>query len=200
VFVDEVKFSRFKSSNPENNPISYLLGFNWSGWPVKGLSLKAEFMRSYIATYIHSIDVLDYTSNSYNMGHYMGDNAQSIYAELAYRPVRGLLVKLSYTNDTKYNSYSYLRDNISETIAQKPFDHCIYRNDELRLDGIYEVHPNMYITLSVGYNNAQGFDNQKENALPSEDLGNAQYYLNRFCPLYYQGKNFSVSAAFSFGF
>ena len=94
----------------------------------------------------------------------------------------------------------YLRDNISETIAQKPFDHCIYRNDELRLDGIYEVHPNMYLTLSVGYNNAQGFDNQKENALPSEDLGNAQYYLNRFCPLYYQGKNFTVSAAFSFGF
>lgn len=200
VFLDEVKFSRFKASNPENNPISYLVGFNWSGWPVKGLSLKGEFMRSYIATYIHSIDVLDYTSNSYNMGHYMGDNAQSIYAELAYRPMRGLLVKLSYTSDAKYNSYSYLRDNISETIAQKPFDHCVYRNDELRLDGIYEVHPNMYMTLSVGYNNAQGFDNQKENALASEDIGNAQYYLDRFCPLYYQGKNLTVQAAFSFGF
>ena len=157
-------------------------------------------MRSYIATYIHSIDVLDYTSNSYSMGHYMGDNAQSIYAELAYRPMRGLLVKLSYTSDAKYNSYSYLRDNISETIAQKPFDHCVYRNDELRLDGIYEVHPNMYMTLSVGYNNAQGFDNQKENALASEDIGNAQYYLDRFCPLYYQGKNLTVQAAFSFGF
>ena len=199
-FIDEVKFARFKPSNPENNPISYLVGFNWSGWPVKGLSLKGEFMRSYIATYIHSIDVLDYKSNSYNMGHYMGDNAQSIYAEVAYRPMRGLLVKLSYTNDTKYNSYSYLRDNISETIAQKPFDYCIYRNDEVRLDGVYEVHSNMYMTLSVGYNNAQGFDNQKENALPSEAVGDAQYYLNRFCPLYYQGKNFSVSAAFSFGF
>ena len=200
VFVDEVKFSRFKPNNPENNPISYLVGFNWSGWPVKGLSLKGEFMRSYIATYIHSIDVLDYTSNSYNMGHYMGDNAQSIYAELAYRPMRGLLVKLSYTSDAKYNSYSYLRDNISETIAQKPFDHCVYRNDALRLDGIYEVHPNMYMTLSVEYNNAQGFDNQKENALASEDVGNAQYYLDRFCPLYYQGKNLTVQAAFSFGF
>ena len=200
VFLDEVKFSRFKASNPENNPISYLVGFNWSGWPVKGLSLRGEFMRSYIATYIHSIDVLDYTSNSYSMGHYMGDNAQSIYAELAYRPMRGLLVKLSYTSDAKYNSYSYLRDNISETIAQKPFDHCVYRNDELRLDGIYEVHPNMYMTLSVGYNNAQGFDNQKENALASEDIGNAQYYLDRFCPLFYQGKNLTVQAAFSFGF
>jgi hypothetical protein len=58
----------------------------------------------------------------------------------------------------------------------------------------------MYITLSIGYNNAQGFDNIKTNALPSELLGSAQYYLDRFCPLYYQGKNLTISAAFSFGF
>ena len=199
-FVDEIKFSRFKPSEPENNPISYLVGFNWSGWPIDGLSLRGEFMRSYIACYTHSIDVLTWESNSYNMGHYMGDNAQSIYGELAYRPVRGLLLKLSYTHDTKYNSYAYLRDNISETIAQKPFDQPIYRNREVRLDGIYEPHPNMYMTLSIGYNNAQGFDNIKTNALPSELLGSAQYYLDRFCPLYYQGKNLTISAAFSFGF
>ena len=199
-FVDEIKFSRFKPSEPENNPISYLVGFNWSGWPIDGLSLRGEFMRSYIACYTHSIDVLTWESNSYNMGHYMGDNAQSIYGELAYRPVRGLLLKLSYTHDTKYNSYAYLRDNISETIAQKPFDQPIYRNQEVRLDGIYEPHPNMYMTLSIGYNNAQGFDNIKTDALPSELLGSAQYYLDRFCPLYYQGKNLTISAAFSFGF
>ena len=199
-FLDEVKFSRFKLSEPENNPISYQVGFNWSGWPIDGLSLKGEFMRSYIACYTHSIDVLTWASNSYNMGHYMGDNAQSIYAELAYRPVRGLLLKLSYTNDMKYNSYSYLRDNISETIAQKPFDHCIYRNDEIRFDGIYEAHPNMYLRLSIGYNNAQGFDNLKSDPLPSEYIGTAQQYLDAFCPLYYQGKNLTISGSFSFGF
>lgn len=199
-YFDEVKFARFKKSNPQNNPISYLVGFNWSGWPLKGLSIKGEFMRSYIACYTHSIDVLDWSSNSYNMGHYMGDNAQSIYAELAYRPVRGLLLKCSYTNDMKYNSYSYLRDNIGETISEKPFDYCIYRNDEIRLDGVYEAHSNMYLTLSFGYNNARGFDNIKTDALPSEDLGNSQYYLDKFCPLFYQGKNFTASLAFSFGF
>lgn len=200
VYVDEIKFSRFKPSNKENNPLSYLVGFNWSGWPVKGLSLKGEFVRSHIASYIHSIEVLDYTSNNYNMGHYMGDNAQSIYAELAYRPLRGLLIKMSYTHDTKYNSYTYLRDNISATIAERPFDHAIFRNEVVRLDGVYEVHPNMYLTLALEYNNARAFDNQKTDALPSEDIGNAQYYLDKYMPLYYQGKNFTVSAAFSFGF
>ena len=200
MFVDEIKFSRFKPSNKENNPLSYLVGFNWSGWPVKGLSLKAEFVRSYIASYIHSIEVLDYTTNSFDMGHYLGDNAQSIYAELAYRPIRGMLIKASYTNDNKYNSYAYLRNNISATIAQKPFDHAIFRNEVVQLDGVYEVHPNMYMTLTLQYNHARGFDNMKTDALPSEDIGNAQYYLDKYMPRYFQGKNLSVSAAFSFGF
>jgi hypothetical protein len=52
----------------------------------------------------------------------------------------------------------------------------------------------------VESNNARGFDNQKSDAIPSEDLGNAQYYLDKYMPLYYQGKNITVSASFSFGF
>ena len=118
----------------------------------------------------------------------MGDNAQSIYAELAYRPLRGMLLKFSYTNDIKYNSYDYLRiyrgedgvireGGISQTLQQKPFDQPIMRNDVWRLDGIYEVHPNMYMTLTLEYNHARGFDNLNANAIPSEDVGNAQYYL-----------------------
>ena len=210
-YLDEFALKRLKPSNKENNPISYLVGFHWGGWPVKGLSLKGEFMRSYIACYTHSIDALTWASNSYNLGHYMGDNAQSIYAELAYRPARGLLVKMSYTNDTKYNSYAYLRiyretdgvirdGGIAETISQKPFDKVIFRNDVLRWDGVYEVHPNIYMTLTLEYNHARGFDNTKTDVIKSEDIGNAQYYLDKYMPLYQQGKNFTVSAAFSFGF
>lgn len=204
-YLDEFKFARLKKSNPENNPVSYLVGFNWSGWPVRGLSLKAEFMRSAIACYTHSVEVTAWSSNGYNLGHYMGDNAQSIYAELAYRPIRGMLLRLSYTNDMKFNSYAYLRGGgkdggISQTIAQKPFDKCIYRNDEVRLDGIYEVHPNMYLTLTLGYNHARAFDNINENAIRSEDTGDAAHYLNKYCPLYFQGRNFTTSVSFSFGF
>lgn len=207
IYVDEFKLARLKKSNPENNLVSYLVGFNWSGWPLTGLSLKGEFMRSYIACYTHSINVLTWASNGYNMGHYMGDNAQSIYVELAYRPIRGMRLKLTYTNDTKFNSYAYLRrggkdGGISQTIVQKPFDKAIYRNDEVALDGIYEVHPNMYLRVNLTYNNARGYDNL-EQTIVSEDAGEkctAQYYLNKFCPAYYHGHNFTAVVGFSFGF
>lgn len=198
-FLDEFKLSRLKKSSAAKNPVSYLVGFNWSGWPLKGLSVRGEFMRSYIACYTQSIDVLDYTSNSYLMGHYMGDNAQNIHVEVAYRPVRGLRVALSYTNDTKYNSYSYMRRGISEAISQKPFDKAIYRNDEVALNGVYEVHPSMYLRLSLVYNNSRGYDNT-ESAVDGEYTATAAEYLSAFAPVYYQGKNFTAMLGFSFGF
>ncbi len=211
LFVDEIKFSRFKKSNAENNPISYLLGFNLSIWD---LSLKGEFMRSYIATYTHSIDVLNYTSNSYNMGHYMGDNAQNIYAELSYRPVRGLTLSLSYTNDTKYNTYDYVRSNISKIIAQKPFGQRTYQNDTFTFHSVYEVFNNCYAVIDFSYNNARGFAPDTER-IEGEDRGGfdasgkaivlegealQQYYLNKFAPLYLQGKNFTFMCGLSFNF
>ncbi len=211
VFVDEIKFSRFKKSNAENNPISYLLGFNLSIWD---LSLKGEFMRSYIATYTHSIDVLNYTSNSFIMGHYMGDNAQNIYAELSYRPVRGLTLSLSYTNDTKYNTYDYVRSNISKIIAQKPFGQRTYQNDTFTFHSVYEVFNNCYAVIDFSYNNARGFAPATER-IEGEDRGGfdasgkaivlegealQQYYLNKFAPLYLQGKNFTFMCGLSFNF
>jgi len=212
-YLDEFKFDRLKPSNAEKNPISYLVGFDWSGWPIKGLSLKGEFMRSYIACYTHSIDVLTWKSNSYFLGHYMGDNAQSIYAELSYRPYKAMVIKLSYTDDTKYNSYAYLRAGVNEsgqrvrdggigqTISQKPFNKPIFRNSIVALDAFYEVHPNMFVRINLSYNNARGYDNLTQ-SIKSEDAGpdcNAQYYLNKFAPAYLHGKNFMAMLGFSFG-
>ncbi len=211
-YVDEVNWKRLKKDNPKDpvtmqkNPVSYLVGFDWTGWPIKGLSLKGEFMRSYIACYTHSIEVLEYTSNRYNMGHYMGDNAQNIFVELSYRPIRGMQLALSYTNETKYNQYYYIRDLIGTTIAQKPFDKVIYRNDQVDLRLTYEVHPNMYLVAGLSYNKARANDNTGGKNAPyidaktAEQMGSADYYLNAFCPVFYQGENISANVGFSFGF
>ena len=219
-FLDEFKFARLAPSNPEKNPISYLVGFNWSGWPVKGLALRGEFTRSYIACYSHSIKVLDYTSNSFNMGHYMGDNAQSIFVQLSYRPTRSLRLMLDYTGDTKYRAYDYFRDYISgtrhtdhPTIAQKPFSEKIWKSDVIGFHAVYEVFNNCYAHVDFEYSNVRAFAPTSER-IPSEDRGwNAdgtsmnlagdelkEYYLNKYTPVYLQGQKFTFTCGLSFGF
>ena len=218
-YIDEFKMARVSPKNKENNPFSYVVGFQWSGWPVNGLSLKGEFMRSYIATYTHSISVLDYTSNSYNMGHYMGDNAQSIYLGLSYRPTRSLRLTLDYTQDTKYRKYDYVRKNIAGTrvdnpiIAQKPFSEKIWRNDELKFRAVYEVFNNCYAHIDLIYNNARAYsptsariegEDRGWNADgTSRELSGAElqdYYLNKFSPVYLQGSSLTAVMGLSFGF
>ena len=184
-FLDEFKMARLSPSNPEKNPISYLVGFNWSGWPVRGLSLRGEFMRAYIACYTHSIDVLQYTSNSYQMGHYMGDNSQSIFLQLAYRPVRGLRLTLDYTRDTKYTAYPYIRKDIKTVISQKPFAEKIWQNDEVNFRAIYEVFNHCYAHVDCTYSNACAFGTTD---------------INTYSPVYLQGRNFTFTRGLTFGF
>lgn len=184
-FIDEFKLARLKKDNPEHNLYSYLVGFNWSGWPVKGLALRGEFVRSNIATYEHSIKVLDYTSNSYQMGHYMGSNAQSIFVQLAYRPTRSLRLTFDYTNNTKYTAYDYIRGDIKTIISQKPFDEVIWREDVVTFKALYEVFNNCYAHVDFTYNNARATDAE---------------VLNRYTPAYMQGKNFTFTCGLSFGF
>ena len=219
-FLDEFKFARLKPSNPEHNPVSYLVGFNWSGWPVKGLALRGEFMRSYIACYTHSIRVLEYTSNSYNMGHYMGDNAQSIFVQLSYRPLRSLRFTLDYTCDTKYRAYDYIRAYIAgyrntntPIIAQKPFSEKIWRNDVINFRAVYEVFNNCYAHIDLTYNNARAYAPKSERILGEDRGWNADgtsmelagdelknYYLNKYTPVFMQGSNITFSCGLSFGF
>ena len=184
-FLDEFKLARLKKSNPQHNPVSYLVGFNWSGWPVKGLALRAEFMRSYIATYEHSIKVLDYTSNSYYMGHYMGSNAQSIFVQLAYRPTRSLRLTLDYTCNTKFKAYDYIRGDIGKIIAEEPFKDVIWRNDEVMFRAVYEVFNNCYAHVDCMYNYARA---------------GKQTDLDKYSPVYLQGKKFTFTCGLSFGF
>ena len=197
VFVDEVKFSRFKLSNPENNPISWKVGGVLSNWPIKNLTLNAEYTRTNILNYTHSIDVLTWTSNSYNLGHYLGDNADELYVALTYKPIRSLTLKLHYVMANKYNEYKYVRNGVTSVIAQKPFDERVWRSDEVKLHAVYEVVNNAYAFVDLGVSSVRGFTPESE-AILGEMRLDAQGYLKRYTPAFYWGENVTLKMGFSF--
>ncbi len=199
-FIDEIKFSRFKLSNPENNPISWKVGAQLSNWPLRNLALTTEFTRSSIVTYQHSIERLVWSTNSYNLGHYMGANAQELYVALNYKPVRGLTLNLSYVNAIKYNEYKYLRKKVVSALAQKAYNEKVWQNKEIKLRAIYEVVNNAYATLDFTLNNACGYTPSSTNPINSEIRLDANGYLQRYTPGFYQGENFTIQCGFGFYF
>jgi hypothetical protein len=195
VFVDEFNVGRLKKSNPEHNLISWKVGGRVSNWPVKDLSLTAEFTRTILTTYNHPVELLKWTSNGYNLGHYLGDNAQEIYVALAYKPLRGLTLDVSYVGAWKYNQYYY--DRHGEFNYAKSFDEIVWRNDEVKLHAVYEVVNNAYAFVDVGWSNARGF-NLLSTPAADEIRLDAEGYLKRYTPAFYWGENVTVKMGFSF--
>jgi len=202
VYVDEVSFSRFLPSNPEKNPISYKIGANLGNFPIQNLSIVGEFTGSNIINYKHSIPVLSWASNGYNLGHYLGDNSQEIYVALKYKPIRGLDLNLSYVDAKHGNEYAYNRANILEIISQPALSDIIWTNKTLAFNAQYEVFNNAYAIINIARSDIQGYDatsTRIEGEAKQADR-TAQKYLDLFTPSYLHGKNTTVTVGFSFGF
>ncbi len=76
----------------------YKFAFTFGGsvidLPINNLGLKLEYTKVYPGNYRHFIPTLTYESSSSLLGHWMGDNADLVYAALDYTIIRGLKIKL----------------------------------------------------------------------------------------------------------
>ena len=195
VFVDEFNFSRLKKSSNQFNYLGWKVGARVSNWPIEDLSVMAEYTQTNPGTYEHLYDVLKYTSNGYGLGHYLGDNAREFLFKLSYKPIRGLLLDLSYIGASKYNELVCAYGSVF--ITRKPFENTVWRNDEVKLHAVYEVVNNAYAFVDVGLNNARGFDVINEN-VGAEIRLDAEGYLRKYTPAFYWGWNMTLKMGFSF--
>jgi hypothetical protein len=205
VYLDEVEFSRFLPDSKEKNMISYKVGANLSNFPVQNLSFVGEFTRTNILCYKHSIPVLTWASNGYNLGSYLGDNSQEIYLATRYKPLRGLDLSLSCVDAKHGNEYIYLRRNaagadaVKKIISQPSLGDITWSNKTVAFNAQYEVFNNAYAIINVAYSDIRGY-NLTSTSIDGEVRETAQGYLDMFTPSYLQGKNTTVTVGFSLGF
>ena len=203
VLFDEVSFSRFLPDNKEQNPMSLKIGGALSNFPLKNLTAVAEYTYTNIITYKHSFNTLTYTSNSYNLGHYLGDNSAEMYLALLYKPIRGLDLKLSFTDARKGNDFEYVRragnvNVIRQIISQPVLDNIVWHSTALNFNAQYEVFNNVFCNFGAAYSNIRAYDSTS--AIVFETEKTAADYLRRFTNSYLHGKNLVVSAGVNFGF
>ena len=201
IFIDDLMWSRFLSSNSERNPISLKVGAELSNFPIENLSLTGEFTQTNIITYKHYIPALTWASNGYNLGNYLGDNSREIYLAMCYKPVRGLDLSLSYMNAVHGNEYNYININniINPILSQPVVGSTTWKNNTLAFNAQYEIVNNAYAILNVSYSDIRGY-NLTTTPIAGEVRETAQGYLDLFTPAYLQGKNTTITFGLSFGF
>ena len=138
-FYDDLAISRFFMDD-EWNFYSIKGGIQVSN-PVPNLFISAEFLRTNPLVYKHNIPTTTFESNRYNLGHYLQDNSLNYYFDLAYKPLRGLKLRLHYNfarHGPDHNSLGTKRTGIPfmETVEweQKQFG---FRADYQPLNDVF---------------------------------------------------------------
>lgn len=94
LFIDEITVTNIFNPEKQRNHIGLSLGSSVVDIPVNNLTFTLEFTRIYPFTYKHYIPTTTYESASHVLGHWMGHNADQVFAALEYRFMRGLKAKL----------------------------------------------------------------------------------------------------------
>lgn len=188
IFVDEFSMSRV--TDPDRyNFLSWKGGFQLSNWPLQNVIVTGEYTYTQPLTYQHNIATTTFASNRYNLGHYLRDNSQDIFASIQYKPIRGLTIDLSYDLGLHFNDYTY--DSTPDQDTLPVMQDLTWRSSTLTLRGRYEFLNNAYVFAGLIFGNVEGYN---------VDDRPAQYYLDRFTPAIFQGKTTTLQIGFNFGF
>ena len=90
LFIDELTLNGLFKSKDQRNQIGFTLGSSLTDLPIENLTLKLEYTKIYPYVYQHYISTTTYESDSYVLGHWMGNNADQVYGSVQYRFLRGL--------------------------------------------------------------------------------------------------------------
>jgi len=94
LFVDEVRLSTIFDKDEQRNQVGYKIGFIRSKlFGNADISFGLEYTRLNPYAYRHYIPATNYQSNTYDLGHYLGDNSKEWYGFVAYKPFRNLSLK-----------------------------------------------------------------------------------------------------------
>lgn len=181
LFSDEIKFDRI-TNDSVHNFWSWKGGFELSNFLFNNYSLGLEYTKTLPGTYQHPISTTTFESNHYNLGHYLRDNSDEIYAFLLVKPIRGLHFRgeifiARHGPDLRY-------ENGADIVAEPFMEEVKWQNTTYAFNVKYEVVNNVYVWGNATISSIEG----------------DQELIEKWTPSFYWGDNITISGGFNIGF
>ncbi len=106
LFVDEVSVSNFWDSDKHTNIMSLQVGGTAYN-VLTNIHVSAQYTRTAPWTYRHQIESTTFASNGYNLGNYLGENADEIFGSITWVPMATLRVEASAWRSRKGPPHEY---------------------------------------------------------------------------------------------
>jgi hypothetical protein len=113
-FVDEVRLSDLTDGAHAKNQTAYTVGLSIADFPFNNISLTAEYTKVRPFAYENYVPAQTYTSEDYNLGHWIGSNADQLYLSALWRLKRGLHWKTTFSAVRKGSKGTALQQREAE--------------------------------------------------------------------------------------
>ena len=181
MYVDEISIGKVMDKEKSSNIFSTKVGFKLNNFPLRNTYIITEYTRTNPWVYRHQIATTTYASNSYNLGHYLGENADEVYIEGGLRLFRGLKASLSYTKARKSPEHVYELINGEGNVKGLPFMETVaWQNQTIEGALRYEIINDGYLFVKIRLSDISGDD--------------------YFTPEFYRGKQTTILGGINFGF
>ena len=100
MFIDEISFSNLWDENNHSNFFSMKGGMQATGL-LPNTFLTVEYTRTNPWAFRHDQPTTTFASNQFTLGHYLLDNSDELFAEIAYKPIKKLTTRFSFTRARK---------------------------------------------------------------------------------------------------
>jgi hypothetical protein len=184
LFIDEVNIGKIFDPINETNLFSFKGGIRFTNLFIKNTSFTFEYTRTHPYVYVHPIATTSFASNNYNMGHYLGQNAEELYGGIKFKPMRGLTLDASVTIARKGLAQPFVQINgVNMGVAGATVLNSVeWTNQTVSFGARYEIINDLFV---FGYYN----------------LGNASgNALQQYSPVFYQGKTTTINVGINAGF
>lgn len=182
VFVDEVNVGKMFDKKNQTNLMSFKAGVKVTNL-IKNIALTVEYTRTNPWVYVHPISTTTFASNNYNMGHYLGQNAQEIYTSIKVKPMRGLSIDVSYTQAIKGPVRDFAQINGVNNVAGATYmENILWMNNTTSLKAYYEITNDVFVFAEGRYSDVAGL------------------MTSAYTPDFYKGKTKTISLGMNIGF
>jgi hypothetical protein len=94
LFIDEINTDDFFNGGKSRRQVAFSLGVRTFDLPWKNVEFAVDYARCNPWVYNHKYSAITFTNNGYDLGHWIGQNADLLTLELAFRPMRALRASL----------------------------------------------------------------------------------------------------------
>ena len=149
---------------------------------VPNMRITAEYTWTNALTFMHYVPTTTFESNSYNLGHYLEDNAKDLYVSADYSLWRTLRVKAYLNLSEKGPDHTAL--GTADRAGIPPFDPIVWESVRYGLSASAQLVNDLYVRLGYEWRDVRG----------------EQDYLDRWTPSVYHGKTGTFRIGINYGF